>query len=477
MEFLIAMFCVAAAVWLIPVLQSGRLIIIAMLVLVVGTVFGPSFFAIDGPIQISVDRLLWGAMFGFAAIGWRMGEIEFPTLTRIDWMMVGMVAWFLVRTIGGGPIPDGSSPTARWLFYIAMPAGMYAIARLIAIRQTDVRWLTIGMIGLGIYLAVTAVLEITNLHSLVFPHYIVDAKTWEFFGRGRGPLMNPSGNGFLISIALAAASVGFVYASHRMRLIYAGIVATLLIGIYATLTRSAWMGGVGAVALVALLYSPRWVRVLGLMAVILVGGASVMGLKDQLVQLKRDKNLTAEDAKKSMALRPLLAVVAYEMFKDAPLTGHGFGHYAAHNVPYHSDRSYEMPLEIARPYNQHNVFLSVLVDTGLTGLSLFAGWFISLVGIGWRLTREPSQKPESRFIGLILLGAMIAYFANGMFQDVLIIPMVHMFLFFLGGLAVTADQKGILMDFPVTMVSRSLAKSVADSADGLDQVSGAHLLS
>ncbi|TWU47913.1 O-antigen ligase family protein [Rubripirellula reticaptiva] len=471
MEFLIAMFCVASLVWLVPVLQSARLVIIAMLVLGVGTVFGPAFFAINGPIQISLDRVLWGAMFGVAAIGWRTGALDFPKLTRIDWMVVGIVGWFFVRTIGSGVVPDGSSPTARWLFYIAMPAGMYAIARLVEIRQQDVRLLTMGGIGLGLYLAITAVLEVTSHHAFVFPHYIVDGEVWEFFGRGRGPLLNPSGNGFVISVGVAAASIGFVYAPRRAKLVYAAIVGVLLMGVYATLTRSAWMGGIGAVGLVALVYSPRWVRVLGLMGVLLLGGASVMGLKDQLVQMKRDKNLSAADAQKSMALRPLLAVVAYEMFKDKPIVGHGFGRYYCHNAPYHSDRSYELPLEIARPYNQHNVFLSVLVDTGLVGLSLFGGWIVCLIGTGWRLVREPAKKPEARFVGLILLGTMIAYFANGMFQDVLIIPMVHMFLFFLGGIAVTVRQKGVLVEVPGTKMvpvihpSRSMAIEVGNGVN------------
>ncbi|TWU60167.1 O-Antigen ligase [Rubripirellula tenax] len=448
MEFLVALFTIAALVWLVPVLQSGRLMAVALLVLAVGTVFGPAFFAIDGPIQISLDRVLWGGMFGMAAIGWRMGNVTFPKMTRMDWMVVGIVGWFFVRTLGGGSVPGGSSPTARWLFYIAMPAGMYAIARIIKIDQKDVRWLTLGAIGLGVYLAVTALFEVFGLHALVFPRFIVNAEQWEFFGRGRGPLMNPSGNGMLISIALTAACLHFVYADRQMKVLYAAIAGVLLLGVYATLTRSAWMGGIAAAGLVAMTYSPRWVRVLGLMTIVLLGGASVMGLKEQLVQMKRDKNLSAADAQKSMALRPLLAIVAWEMFKDKPIAGHGFGHYYSHNDPYHNDRSYDLPLEMARPYNQHNVFLSVVVDTGLVGASLFVAWLLSLAGTAWRLAYEPAKKPEARFIGLILLGTMLAYIANGMFQDVLIIPMVHMFLFFIGGVAVTAKQSGILVTVP-----------------------------
>jgi O-antigen ligase len=217
----------------------------------------------------------------------------------------------------------------------------------------------------------------------------------------------------------------------------------LLLGVYATLTRSAWLGAASVFAIVALVYAPRWVRVLGLISVVFLGGIAISGAKDQLIRLKRDKNLTAADAEKSIQLRPLLAVIAYEMFKDQPIIGHGFGHYFEHNDAYHSDRTYNMPLEQARTYAQHNVLLSVLVDTGLIGLSLFVSWLVMLLSIGWRLTRQRTLRPETRWVGLLFLGTTLAYLCNGMFQDVLIIPMVHMFLFFLAGVLVNAYQRGL----------------------------------
>ena len=47
MELIILLFSIACLVWMIPVLQSGRLIPISLLVLGVGTLFGPAFFAVD----------------------------------------------------------------------------------------------------------------------------------------------------------------------------------------------------------------------------------------------------------------------------------------------------------------------------------------------------------------------------------------------------------------------------------------------
>ena len=442
MSLLALMFAVASVTWMIPLARSGRLIWSSMIILATGTVFGPQFFSVDGPIQISVDRLLFFVTFALAFAGLRFGITELPRLHRMDWLMVAILVWFGLSAATGGGDPPGTPPVARWLFYVALPTGMYVIARLVKIRVDDVRWMLGGATALGVYLAITAVFEIKGIHGLVFPRYIVDADAWEFYGRGRGPLMNPSGNGIVIAIGLVSAAISFVYSSRKRRLLAGLLVFCLLVGIYATLTRSAWLGGIAALGVVGFMYSPRWMRVYCLIIVLLLGAGAAMGLKESLVRLKRDKNLSAADAEKSVKLRPLLAIIAWEMFKDKPITGHGYGHYFAKHQPYHQDRSYAMPLEQARPYAQHNVFLSVLVDTGILGFGLFAGWFVSIAGIGWKLARDAPGR-EVRSVGLLMLGTLLAYFCNGMFQDVMIIPMVHMYLFFLTGVAMTVTQSGV----------------------------------
>jgi O-antigen ligase len=159
--------------------------------------------------------------------------------------------------------------------------------------------------------------------------------------------------------------------------------------------------------------------------------------------MKRDKNLTAADAEKSVKLRPLLAVVAWEMFKDRPLAGHGYGRYTQKKDRFHTNRSYNLPLEQARDYVQHNVFLSILVDTGLIGLALMVSWLITIVCIGWMIARNVHAGHETRSVGLLLLGTMTAYVCNGMFHDLMIIPMAHMFLFFIAGIMISVYQYGI----------------------------------
>jgi O-antigen ligase len=260
--------------------------------------------------------------------------------------------------------------------------------------------------------------------------------------------MNPAGNGVLISIALIAAAIGFVNSGRRVGFAYGLIGLVLLAGVYATLTRSVWVGAIAALGMISLFHTPRWARTLALMAAVLVVGLSATGFKDQVMRMKRDKELTAEAAEHSIQLRPLLAIVAWEMFKDKPIAGHGFWQYFSHNDPYHNAASYDLPLDQARPYAQHNVFLAILVDTGLIGSFLFFGFLLSLFGIAWRMASESTAPTESRSVGLLILSALAMYIVNGMFHNLMVIPMVHMFLFFMAGVAVTVYQNGLTIVAP-----------------------------
>lgn len=442
MSPLVLLFALAAAVWMIHLLRRGTMAGIASLVLVAGTFFGPPFFAIDGPFQISSERLLWAVLIGFFVVQRLIGGTDPKPFSRADWLLAAFVALTAVLSQRGGEVPDGSSPLARWVFYIALPAGMYVVARSAALRHADLRLVSSVLIGVGVYLGVTALLETRGGHALVFPRFIVAGENWEFFGRGRGPLLNPTGNGIVLTVALGAALMRWLEAGRAGKLGYGVATLLLVAGCYATLTRCVWLGAAGVLGLIAIQYSPRWLRIWALAAVVLIGGAGTMLWKDQLVRMKRDKHLSAAEAQKSVELRPLLAVIALEMVKDRPLLGHGYGHYFAHNTAYTEIRDWELPLQTAAPYMQHNVVLSMLVDCGLIGGAMFVGLLVWWTACGWSLYRSQSADPEARNWGMVMTAMMIGYVASGMFQDVSVIPMIHMYLFFVAGLTMGVHARG-----------------------------------
>ena len=148
---------------------------------------------------------------------------------------------------------------------------------------------------------------------------------------------------------------------------------------------------------------------------------------------KRDKSLTAEKTAESVELRPILAVVAWNMFLDRPLFGCGYSQYKLEHPNYLSDRSTDLPLERARGYIPHNVVFSLLTETGLVGLGLFVSLLFFWACDAWRLWRDQTSPLWMRQQGLLMLACLGAYLVNGMFHDVSAIPMANMTLFFLAG--------------------------------------------
>src|SRR5690606_27098906 len=147
------------------------------------------------------------------------------------------------------------------------------------------------------------------------------------------------------------------------------------------------------------------------------GAIAVSANFESLLAFKRDKNLGTQEAADSVKLRPLLAAVAWQMFLERPVTGWGFGLYLEENGDIISRREYDMPLEMARPYVQHNAFLSILVDTGLLGLVPFLVMLGLWTRHAWALWRRTEAPTWARRKGLVFVCLVGAYLPNAMFQD------------------------------------------------------------
>lgn len=441
MNFLLLVCSLAALTWTAILLPKLRLAASCTLVLVLGTFFGPDFFSIDGPMQLSIDRVFFVGVTAVAASFVLRGNLKLPQLSTPDLLIIGMVVWYLIRAITAGEPPKDISPIGSWLFYIFFPAVCYALVRIANPSTSEIRTIISVMIAVGSYIAVIGVCEARGWYSLVFPRYIADPTVWEFLGRARGPMMNPSANGIVLTMALSFAVLRIFQGDRAQAVFYGFLSLVILAGVYSTLTRGVWIGAVLAIVAMYWKSTPRWVKVLGLMSTLLFGSMAVMGLKDQLLNMKRDKNLSAEDSAKSIELRPLLAIVAYEMFKDSPLTGHGFNVYLRSSKDYIQNPSYNMPLEQTLNYIQHNIFLSSLVDTGIIGLALYASILFYLARAAWRLGNNDRIDPIYQTVGLGFVGMMTGYFLGGMFQDVVLMPMMQFYLMFLGGMLISVYQR------------------------------------
>lgn len=430
MEFVYLILALALLIWGGAFLKFGGIWAGCLAVLSLGTVLGHSFFH-AGP--ITLDRVLLAVLVVMHLLARRLQISPPRNLHREDLLPMVLLGVLAVSTFTHDWRIRQAQPVSSMVFYYVLPMVLGFLATQITLTPGRIRGMLIVLGAMSGYLAVTAIAEVNGMGWAVFPKYIVDSKFPEFLGRGRGPLLNPVGNGMLMTLGACAMAVLFFHARGWARIPILGGLLLNALGLYCTLTRSVWIGAALAGVIVAGAYLPRRAR-LPALAAILVGGVIFLAVKwDSMSSFKRDKFVNAQEMAESAQLRPILAAVAWNIFKDHPLFGCGYGQYSEVNVDYLWDRDIDLPLHKAKAYVQHNVFLAALAETGFVGLaaitSLFSLWTIS----AWRLSRSPSHDRLASGAGLILLGWMGAYFVNGMFHDLAIIPMIHMFAFFLAG--------------------------------------------
>lgn len=434
MFVILAIWVILAMVWGAVFFRYAGLLPACLVTLVAGICLGSEFFHAS---ILTLDRGMWGVTFGLFLLYRRLGYVPRVSWTSVDAVTIAFLSFLVLSTLTHDWRWHDKLPATRLLFYYVVPFTMYLVAREVTVTSRGLRYVYLSIGIFGVYLGLTAVAEATGRYGLVFPRYIASPDHVEFFGRGRGPLLNPSGNGVLLATCLFA--LWMLWPHTRSIIGRSAIVAgSILIGagVLATLTRCVWMGaGLGAMIILMLSLPVRYRKPV-VVSIVALGSLMILANWQTLTAFKRDKNVSIADMKKSAGLRPILAYVAWEMFQDQPLMGVGFAQYKKWDKFYLGDRSTDLILEQVRPYHQHNVLLSLLTETGLIGMSLYTGMLLMWSQTAWQLWRNRQCSLETRQMGLLFLSSLSAYLVNGMFQDVAIVPMLHNLLFFLSGLTV-----------------------------------------
>lgn len=432
MPVILTGFAIAGLLCGLIMLRKTGILGLGLLTLFAGICFGPAFKTVA---SLTSDRVMIVAIFGFYVFARQSSFFRCKPVQNIDLLGAALLVWLLISALSHDWRIDSAQPLKNYVFYYALPAAMYWIARETPLSEKNMRIVLFSMLLFGVYLALTAVAEWRQIAPVVFPRYIASLEHPEFLGRGRGPLLNPAGNGFLLATCLSAAALSWYHVQIRGKTLVAIVLPVILAGLFATLTRCAWLGGMLVLGVLGLTVIPKlWrgrIALVGLVALSCV----LVANKDRLNNFKRDRFVTAAEMSKSASLRPMLADVAWGIFQDHPFTGVGLGQYKQHSALYHTRET-----DFARPYVQHNVILSLLTEAGLIGTLLYVTLLLAWAKVAWELWRNQHAPLVIRHLGVLLASLLVAYFANGMFQDLTIIHMVHVVLAYVAGLAVGQHQ-------------------------------------
>jgi O-antigen ligase len=437
MEILILIAIPAVLAWiLVFVDRQGRtkanlLPTLGLLVLITGCVFGHEFFhRSGGPIPITLDRLFLVGYVGLFGLLWLRGSESLRSFNRADLIIILLMVVVALNTLAHDWRFMGNMPASRLLFLYFVPLSLYLVVRSAKLNAADLKWISILLGGLGVYLAFTAICETCELTSLVFPGYIMTAEQTEFLGRGRGPFLNPVSNGFYMIACLCSIWMWWPSSGLRIRSILLALTAVIVVGIFCTLTRSVWLGFLMSAGVFVWYPASRQLKGLMIILASIAVLISIPFVGEKIFSFKRDKEVSRAEMEQSAQLRPLFAIIAMNMFQDRPLFGCGFGQYAREKYPYLQDPYSGRPLASTKYFMQHNVFLAYLTETGLVGLLVLMAVLMQMTLVSLAVWRNQELDLWARLFGLLMIVVLLNFVISGMFHDVSISPMVNSLLFF-----------------------------------------------
>jgi putative inorganic carbon (HCO3(-)) transporter len=205
----------------------------------------------------------------------------------------------------------------------------------------------------------------------------------------------PTGNASA-NLEVAPSSTEDVLPGASQRIVRALLTLTLLvmlITLFLTLSRSALLG-VGVALFCLLLFRPRW-----LIAVLLLASLALIGAWYRLGSGYLLGLLAATGAERNVTIRFEIWQRALEMVRDHPWTGVGLNTFSlVANARYRLFSA--SPEEVLQLTHAHNAFLQVAVDLGIPGLVAYVALLLDLVLAGWIVWRRwPTESLASRPAG------------------------------------------------------------------------------
>ncbi len=359
-------------------------------------------------VPISPDRICFAAGLGLLVLdrsAWAGLRLRLRPVHALIAATLALTVW---SAASHGSLLDSYGLYAL-LDRMALPYLFFVLAPVI-FRTPQQRDLLLKVLTvLGLYLGVTAFLEIAGPTSLVFPRYIMDPSVGIQFGRARGPFLGSEADGLVMLACGFAAAYGVARWRGLWRLVAVLTVVACALGALLTLTRSIWVGGVlGAVLAFGLdRRLRRALPVLGavLVVAVLVALAVVPGLRESVT--------ARAGTQRSVYDRQNTNAAALRVIEQHPLDGLGWVQFLDQGELYvRQDPTYPITnvhIEV------HNVALGRMAELGLPGGLLWVGTVLAgpaYLALRRRRPAVPGAQPEdddAHGWRLVLVGVLVSW--------------------------------------------------------------------
>lgn len=427
----------AALIWLGAYVLRGSILWGCAGFLFATCCLGHEFFNVTIGTQVTIDRAGMLVLCGIAVVQRLLGLHDPKPWGKTEWLLTAFLLLLTVHVLvveeGFGRGNMSAAPYWHLIVGYLFPVGLYFLARQATLDKHRVLEIHAFLIGFGIYLGLTGVLEMSKQWWAVWPGYIADEKVGLHYGRARGPMVQSVSYGLYVSVCFGAALLALASWPLKGKLLVLPASGLMLVAAVLTLTRSVWLG-TAAVLLTVIWYCMRdpWRKyiVYGCLGI----GLVLVAFKfESITGFPREGSI--EDTRSSAECRAQFAYVSWLMFLDRPIFGFGFGNFPEEKLPYLDLRDVEMNMDLIRPLIHHNTYLDLLVELGLVGCALYLAIMIAWTRTAWRLTGDPRRPNWVRYHGILTLAALGSYAIQMMFHEVTFTSIDNSLIFLLAGIS------------------------------------------
>ncbi len=467
MSSLAIIAAIPVCLWMFIALTRGSLPLSCVLFLIATACLPAEFFSIDAVgLTWTMDRAWLLIILIQFALKWYRSELAEFRWETTDFLLIAFLLWLLARTLTqpiGAEIKGQPSTLMHLVNGYLIPMMLFAVLRLSKVKGDELEP-AIWCLGLlGAYLSMTAVFEVARMWQFVYPKFIADPTIGIHFGRARGPMLQS----VRLGVCLVATCVSIVVFTVWLRptskplwLMCMVLVPLHMLAIFLTYTRSIWMGAGFAICVLVVGCLSGALRRLAIVSM-LAGATVVLAIKGpDLVAFKRE--YSAAETRESTYMRAAFAYVSWKMFQDRPIAGFGFNQFQVYNQPYLADRSTDIRLESIRGYVHHNSFLSLLVDLGLVGFSLYMALLVAFARRMWGVWRSDQVPKWSRAVAITSVAVLGSHILQMFFHEVSFSSIENTLVFGAWGMTAACYRQAFFTEqSPVTY---STASHVSPSA-------------
>lgn len=305
-----------------------------------------------------------------------------PKLTLVEYSLGGYVflSVISIMLLNNQPI----ATLYRFYDLIIIPICLYMVIRLSVLHRQSIKLL----LPVSAFIFVTQV--VIGILSWFQPSVLPSA--WlEYAGaRTTGSLNSVSVfTTTIIFSGLIILNFGLNSRKRWIRNLSNGLFLVTIYAIFISYSRASWLAGILILGCLFLMY-PRFIARIGLVFSVGLIVLSPLLLQSQTINMAFSR-LNSEESENSALSRLPVYLAAIRMFSEKPLFGWGYDNFDRFDRQYQS-RVGDLVNPDEKDHTSHNVFLTILAEQGLLGLTTYLSPFYILL---WQSRKVVGQLPKA----------------------------------------------------------------------------------